>query len=70
MKNYQKDKYQALKTTSENKLRALAKKYGYDKLPKKINNVSYYAKRLGNFIEELQYKTYEQDVKKRNKARK
>ena len=69
MKNYQKDKYQALRTKSERTLRNLAKKYGYDKLPKKMNNVGYYAKRLGDFIEKLQYKTYEQDVKKRNKAK-
>ena len=67
--NYQKDKYQALRSKSEKTLRRLAKKYGYDKLPKKMNNVSYYAKRLSNYIEELQYKTYEQDVKKRNKAK-
>lgn len=69
MKNYQKDKYQALRTTSEKTLRNLAKKYGYDKLPKNINNVSYYAKRLGDFIEKQQYKTYQQDVEKRNKAK-
>ena len=50
MKNYQKDKYQALKTTSEKTLRRLAKKYGFD-LPKNIKNVAYYGKRLGIFIE-------------------
>lgn len=69
MKNYQKDKYQALKTNSENTLRKLAKKYNFD-LPKNISNVGYYAKRLSNFIEKKQYATYEEDVKKRNKARK
>ena len=67
---YQKDKYQALRTKSEKTLRRLAKMYGFDKLPKHINNVAYFGKRLGNFIEEKQYKTYKEDVKKRNKARK
>ena len=40
--------------------------YDVDKLPKNINNVSYYAKRLGIFIEELQYKT----LKERKSANK
>ena len=65
MKNFQKDKYTALKTKSEKTLRRLAKMYGYDKLPKKINNISYYAKRLSNFIEEKQYSNYQEGVKEK-----
>lgn len=70
MLNYQKDKYLALRTKSEKTLRKLAKMYGYDKLPKKMNNVAYYGKRLSNFIEEKQYSNYQEGVKEKNKVRK
>ena len=56
MKNYQKDKYRALKG-SENTLRKLAKEYDY-KLPKNINKLDVYQKRLSNYIEKLQFKNY------------
>lgn len=66
MKNYQRDKYTALKTESEKTLRKLAKEYGFDKLPKHINNVAYYGKRLSNFIEKQQYSNYQEGVNKKN----
>lgn len=66
MRNYQRDKYTALRTKSEKTLKKLAKEYGYDKLPKHINNVAYYAKRLSNFIEEKQYSNYQEGVIKKN----
>lgn len=56
MKNHQKDKYRALKG-SEKTLRKLAKEYDY-KLPKNINKLDVYQKRLSNYIEKLQYKNY------------
>ena len=55
-KNYQKDKYRALKG-SEKTLRKIAKEYDY-KLPKIINKLAAYQKRLSNYIEKLQYKNY------------
>ena len=57
MKNYQKDKYRALKGC-EKTLRKLAKEYDY-KLPKIINKLNVYQKRLSNYIEKIQYKDYQ-----------
>lgn len=59
----QSDKYKALRTKSVNTLRSLAKKYGYNKLPKNIKNINTYAKRLGNYIEKIQYETYDYNNK-------
>lgn len=58
----QSDKYKALRTKSVNTLRSLAKKYGYDKLPKNIKNINTYAQRLGNYIEKLQYGNYYDNI--------
>ena len=69
MKNMQKDKYTALSTKSETTLRRLAKKYGYNKLPKTINNINYYGQRLSHFIEQQQYSNYEEVVAERNKRK-
>lgn len=62
MKNYQRDKYKAFRTKSVNTLKNLAKKYGYE-LPKNIKNVEYFAKRLGNYIENEQFKNYDAGIK-------
>lgn len=59
--NPQKDKYKAFGITKEADLRKMAKGYGYE-LPKNIRNVSYYAKRLGNFIETKQFTNYNENL--------
>ena len=59
----QTDKYKALRSTSKTTLTNLAKKYGY-KVPKNINNINSFGKRLGNFIEKVQYQNYQSGIPK------
>ena len=48
----QQDKYKALRSNNKATLINLAKKYGY-KIPKNINNIQSFGKRLINFIEKI-----------------
>lgn len=59
----QRDKQTAFKTKSVKTLRRLAKKYDYTSLPKNIKKVEFYAKRLGNYIEKIQYQDYNKNRK-------
>ena len=53
----QSDKYKALRSKSKTTLIKLAEKYGYN-IPKTLNSLSTFGKRLSNFIEKQQYKNY------------
>ncbi|MGM9834329.1 MAG: hypothetical protein ACI31M_00930, partial [Bacilli bacterium] len=55
----------ALRSKSINELKKLAKKYNID-IPKEIKNIKYWAKRIGNKIEDFQYKNYESGIKKKS----
>ena len=57
----QQDKYKALRSKSKSTLTNLAKKYGYN-IPKNINNIEAFGKRLSNFIEKIQFKDYEKGI--------
>ena len=59
----QQDKYKALRSNNKTTLINLAKKYGY-KIPKNINNIKFFGKRLSNFIEKIQYQDYELGIPK------
>lgn len=59
----QQDKYKALRSKSKTTLTNLAKKYGYG-VPKNINNLQSFGKRLSNFIEKIQYKDYQSGISK------
>ena len=54
----QTDKYKALRSKSKTTLTNLAKKYGY-KTPKNIKNLESFGKKLGNFIEKVQFQNYQ-----------
>lgn len=53
----QTDKYKALRTKSKTTLINLAKKYNFP-VPKTLNSLSTFGKRLSNFIEKVQYQDY------------
>ena len=59
----QSDKYKALRSKSKTTLTNLAKKYGY-KTPKNIKNLEAFGKKLGNFIEKVQYQNYQAGIPK------
>ena len=59
----QTDKYKALRSKSKTTLTNLAKKYGY-KTPKNIKNLESFGKKLGNFIEKVQYQNYQSGIPK------
>ena len=59
----QQDKYKALRSNNKATLINLAKKYGY-KVPKNINNIQSFGKRLSNFIEKIQFEDYETGIPK------
>ena len=59
----QQDKYKALRSKNKTTLTNLAKKYGYN-VPKNINNIESFGKRLSNFIEKIQFKDYEIGIPK------
>lgn len=59
----QSDKYKALRSNNKTTLINLAKKYGYN-VPKNINNIESFGKRLSNFIEKIQYQDYEKGIPK------
>ena len=59
----QQDKYKALRTNNKTTLINIDKKYGY-KIPKNINNIQTFKKRLSNFIEKIQFEDYEIGIPK------
>ena len=59
----QQDKYKALRSNNKTTLINLAKKYGY-KVPKNLNNIESFGKRLSNFIEKIQFEDYETGIPK------